>query len=64
MSLSALCCWTLLSSLIQSVRADIHALKMAGGLYTELPDGLDEVDVIIAGGKWMDQASASASCCM
>lgn len=37
-------CWTL-SSL--SNRASAAAM---GGIYTELPAGLDEVDVIIAGG--------------
>ena len=30
-----------------------------GGLYKELPEGLDEVDVVIVGGSWIQSSVLS-----
>lgn len=48
--LRALCFWTFLS-LVNRVCAETPDPPVIGGLYKELPEGLDEVDVIIAGGS-------------
>lgn len=48
--LRALIYWTFVSSL---VCAETPFSPVMGGLYKELPEGLDEVDVIIAGGSWI-----------
>jgi hypothetical protein len=50
--LHLLCCSTLLFLFISQASAQELDGTM-GGLYNEVPDGLDEVDIIIAGGLFI-----------